>query len=127
MHERAQTRCRHHGDRWYVCRVPRSSVATWECGMHIFLETERLMLRRFTEDDVDNLVDLDSDPAVVWDGRSTPREEVERDHIPAYLDYYQRYEGYGFWAAIEKVTGAFLGWFHFRETDRKSTRLNSSH
>src|SRR5918995_579701 len=82
--------------------------------MHIFLETERLILRRFTADDVDNLVDLGSDPAVVWDGRSPPREEVERDHIPAYLDYYQRYEGYGFWAAIEKVTGAFLGWFHYR-------------
>src|ERR671916_3393699 len=82
--------------------------------MHIFLETERLILRRFTADDVDNLVDLDSDPAVVWDGRSTPREEIERDHILAYLDYYQRYKGYGFWAAIEKDTGAFLGWFHFR-------------
>jgi RimJ/RimL family protein N-acetyltransferase len=26
----------------------------------------------------------------------------------------QRYEGYGFWAAIEKETGEFLGWFHFR-------------
>jgi RimJ/RimL family protein N-acetyltransferase len=82
--------------------------------MDIFLETERLILRRFTEDDVDNLFDLDSDPAVVWDGKSTPREEIERDHIPAYLDYYRRYEGYGFWAAIEKVTGAFLGWFHYR-------------
>jgi RimJ/RimL family protein N-acetyltransferase len=82
--------------------------------MHIFLETERLILRRFTADDIDNLVDLDSDPAVVWDGRSTPREEVERDHIPAYLDYYQRYEGYGFWAVIEKSSGAFLGWFHYR-------------
>jgi RimJ/RimL family protein N-acetyltransferase len=82
--------------------------------MHIFLETERLILRRFTEDDIDNLVDLDSDPAVVWGGRSTPREEVERDHIPAYLDYYQRYEGYGFWAVIEKSSGAFLGWFHYR-------------
>jgi hypothetical protein len=22
--------------------------------------------------------------------------------------------GYGFWAAIEKSTGEFLGWFHFR-------------
>ena len=31
--------------------------------MHLFLETERLILRRFTADDVDNLVDLDSDPA----------------------------------------------------------------
>ena len=85
--------------------------------MHIFLETERLILRRFTADDVDNLVDLDSDPAVmrfISGGPATPREEIERGHIPAYLDYYQRYEGYGFWAAIEKGTGAFLGWFHFR-------------
>jgi RimJ/RimL family protein N-acetyltransferase len=85
--------------------------------MHVFLETERLILRRFHEDDVGNLVDLDSDPAVmrfISGGPSTPREEIERDHIPAYLDYYQRYEGYGFWAVIEKATGSFLGWFHFR-------------
>ena len=85
--------------------------------MHVFLETERLILRRFTEDDVDNLVDLDGDPAVVRfvsGGPATPREEIEREHIPAYLDHYRRYEGYGFWAAIEKATGAFLGWFHFR-------------
>jgi RimJ/RimL family protein N-acetyltransferase len=85
--------------------------------MHIFLETERLILRRFTEDDVDNLVDLDSDPAVmrfISGGPATPRQEIERDYIPAYLDYYQRYDGYGFWVAIEKLTGAFLGWFHFR-------------
>ena len=85
--------------------------------MHVFLETERLILRRFTEADVDNLVDLDSEPAVarfISGGPSTPREEIERDHIPAYLDYYRRYEGYGFWAVVEKATGAFLGWFHFR-------------
>ena len=85
--------------------------------MHIFLETERLILRRFTEDDVDSLVDLDSDPEVmryISGGPATPREEIERDHIPAYLAYYQQYEGYGFWAAVEKATGSFLGWFHFR-------------
>jgi RimJ/RimL family protein N-acetyltransferase len=34
-------------------------------SMQIFLETERLVLRRFTEDDVDNLVELDSDPDVM--------------------------------------------------------------
>jgi RimJ/RimL family protein N-acetyltransferase len=28
--------------------------------------------------------------------------------------YYQRFPGYGFWAALEKTTGEFLGWFHFR-------------
>ena len=85
--------------------------------MHVFLETERLLLRRFTEADVDNLVALDGDPDVmrfVTGGRGTPREEIERDYLPAYLRYYERFAGYGFWAAVEKSTGEFLGWFHFR-------------
>lgn len=85
--------------------------------MHIFLETERLLLRRFTRDDVDNLFDLDSDPEVMrflTGGPGTPRDEIERDYIPAYLSYYERFEGYGFWAVIEKATGDFLGWFHLR-------------
>lgn len=76
--------------------------------MHIFLETDRLVLRRFTEADVDNLVNLDSDPDVMHfinGGRPTPREEIQNDFLPAFLDYYQRFAGYGFWAAIEKSTG----------------------
>ena len=82
-----------------------------------FLETERLTLRRFTPDDVDLLVELDSDPEVMFwitGGRTTSREEIETDVLPAFLGYYEKYEGYGFWAAIERASGAFLGWFHFR-------------
>lgn len=85
--------------------------------MEIYLETDRLILRRFTPDDVENLVNLDSDPEVmhfITGGRSTSREEVERDVLPAFLGYYERFAGYGFWAAIEKASGDFLGWFHFR-------------
>jgi RimJ/RimL family protein N-acetyltransferase len=85
--------------------------------VQVFLETDRLLLRRFTEADVDNLVELDSDPEVmrfINGGRPTPREEVDNDLLPAYLAYYQRSAGYGFWAAIEKSTGEFVGWFHFR-------------
>jgi RimJ/RimL family protein N-acetyltransferase len=85
--------------------------------VQVFLETERLVLRRFTEADVDNLVELDSDPDVmryINGGRPTPREEIENDFLPAFLDYYRRFTGYGFWAVIEKSTGDFLGWFHFR-------------
>jgi RimJ/RimL family protein N-acetyltransferase len=85
--------------------------------MRIFLETERLVLRQFTEDDVDNLVELDSDPDVMHfinGGRPTPRREIESDVLPAFLDYYERFAGYGFWAAIEKSSGRFVGWFHFR-------------
>ncbi|MGH3077464.1 MAG: GNAT family N-acetyltransferase [Gaiellaceae bacterium] len=85
--------------------------------MEIFLETDRLRLRPFTEDDVDDLVELDADPDVmhfVTGGRPTPREEIESEVLPAFLDHYARFAGYGFWAAIEKTSGEFLGWFHFR-------------
>jgi len=85
--------------------------------MHIFLETERLVLRRFTVDDVDHLVELDSDPDVmrfINGGKPTTRADIQDDFLPAFLRYYERYDGYGFWAVIEKATGEFIGWFHFR-------------
>jgi RimJ/RimL family protein N-acetyltransferase len=85
--------------------------------MPILLETDRLLLRRFTAADLDNLVALDSDPAVmrfITDGRPTPREEIEYEVLPAFLRYYETFTGLGFWAAIEKSSGDFLGWFHLR-------------
>lgn len=85
--------------------------------MQVFLETERVVLRRFTEQDVELLVELDSDPEVmhfITGGQSTSRQEVETEILPAYLEYYERYAGYGFWAVIERPTGDFVGWFHFR-------------
>ena len=85
--------------------------------MQVFLETDRLVLRQFTMADADNLVNLDADPDVmrfVTGGIPTSREEIEHEFLPAFLGYYERYEGFGFWAAIEKATGEFLGWFHFR-------------
>jgi RimJ/RimL family protein N-acetyltransferase len=91
--------------------------------MDVFLETERLWLRRFTADDVDLLVALDADPAVmrfINGGRPTPRSEIATEILPAWLGYYERYAGYGFWAAIEKATDAFVGWFHLRPPDESS-------
>ena len=85
--------------------------------MRVFLETERLVLRRFTEADVDILFDLDSDPDVMrflTGGKPTPREVIQNETLPRFLHYYERFEGFGFWAAIEKSTGEFLGWFEFR-------------
>jgi RimJ/RimL family protein N-acetyltransferase len=84
--------------------------------MSIFLETGRLVLRRFTEADEDNLVELDADPAVMrFIGSGPPsREEVRSRILPIFFGFYERFEGFGFWAAEEKSTGRFLGWFHFR-------------
>ncbi len=88
-----------------------------ELRMQVFLETERLVLRRFTEADVGNLFDLDSDPAVMHfltGGKPTPREVIQNKTLPRLLHYYEQFAGFGFWAAIERSTGKFLGWFEFR-------------
>jgi RimJ/RimL family protein N-acetyltransferase len=80
--------------------------------VQVFLETERLVLRRFTMADAGDLVNLDADPDVmrfVTGGVPSSREEIENEFLPAFLGYYQRYEGFGFWAAIEKASGEFLG------------------
>ena len=90
--------------------------------MHVFLETERLLLRRFSEGDVDELVELDGDRDVmryITGGSPTSRVEVETEVLPAFLAYYERYAGFGFWAAVEKSTGEVLGWFHLRPEDPK--------
>lgn len=85
--------------------------------MGVWLETQRLVLRRFTAGDVDLLVELDSDPEVmryITGGVATSREEIADEHLPAFLDYYAQGDRWGFWAAIERRSGAFLGWFHLR-------------
>ena len=85
--------------------------------MEEYLRTERLVLRKFSADDVDLLVELDSDPEVmhyVTGGLTTSREEIVDDVLPAFLSYYDRYAGFGFWAAHDRVGGEFLGWFHLR-------------
>lgn len=82
----------------------------------VFLETERLVLRQFTMGDVDDLLALDSDPDVrvfVEDGEPVNRAEAI-ESIEHFLGYYERGPHFGFWVAVEKSTGTFLGWFHFR-------------
>jgi RimJ/RimL family protein N-acetyltransferase len=84
--------------------------------MTTLLETERLILRSFTEDDLENLVELDSDPHVMHfltGGRPTPRSVIEREILPRFLRYEGPSEAFGHWAAIEKATGRFVGWFDF--------------
>ncbi|MBP2704634.1 GNAT family N-acetyltransferase [Microbispora sp. RL4-1S] len=85
--------------------------------MKIFLETDRLILRRFTEADADDLARLDGDPEVMrflTGGRTTTPEDVRGRVLPRILAYYERFEHFGYWAAVEKPDGRFAGWFHFR-------------
>jgi RimJ/RimL family protein N-acetyltransferase len=80
-----------------------------------YLETDRLRLRRFTRADLDDVHALHSDPAVLrYLGRPATREHVRDTTLPWFLDLYERFPGFGYLAALEKTTEAFLGWFLFR-------------
>lgn len=82
--------------------------------MQVVLETERLVLRRLTRGDVDRLVELDADPAVMrflTGGKPTPRAVIEEELLPALLAEYERFPGLGRWAAINRATEDFEGWF----------------
>ena len=83
----------------------------------ILLETGRLRLRRFTTADVDRLVELDSDPEVlryITYGVPAPRAVYEDVILPRWFAIYAATPLLGYWAAEDRESGAFLGWFHLR-------------
>ena len=84
---------------------------------NFYLETERMVLRRLTQDDAENLFELDSDPEVMQyltGGVPNTRAVILEKTMPRFLGCYEHYDHLGYWAAIEKTSGAFMGWFHFR-------------
>jgi RimJ/RimL family protein N-acetyltransferase len=96
-----------------------------EREMQIVLKTPRLAIRQFTEDDVDNLFNLNSDPGVMrYLGRPPSREVLRDEIIPFHLGVYQRFDRLGTWAAEAASTGEFLGWFHFRAEDGDITNID---
>lgn len=91
--------------------------------MGVYLETERLRLREFEDRDVAALVDLDSDPEVMFHlngGRATGEQEIRDDVLPYMLSWYTRPGGFGYWAVEERATGAFVGWLHLRPGRRRA-------
>ncbi|MFD8997877.1 GNAT family N-acetyltransferase [Streptomyces abikoensis] len=104
--------------------------------MFNFLETDRLVVRAFTQADTGHLHALDNDPEVmrfINGGRPTSREAIETRVLPRLLHDYPCWETRGYWAAQEKTTGTFLGWFEFRPLEEHSPatvelgyRLNQS-
>lgn len=84
--------------------------------MNIFLETPRLILRQFTEDDIDNLIALDRDPEVmrhINGGIPSSYEAIANKFLPYAMSYYER-ENLGFWAIVEKYSHEFIGWIFLR-------------
>ncbi|MFB8438637.1 GNAT family N-acetyltransferase [Streptomyces niveus] len=84
-----------------------------------FVETPRLRLRDCVEDDLGRLLALDNDPGVkrFIDGGVPAVAETFRDEaLPRLL-------GRGFWAAEERGTGEWLGWFELRPVDGTDWRV----
>jgi len=85
-------------------------------GVRPGLETERLVLRRFTAADVGNLLALDGDPEVMQylEPRVKTRAQIEAEVLPLFLGRYQRCPDFGRWAAYARDSGDFVGWFGLR-------------
>ena len=81
------------------------------------LETALLALRPITAAEVNLLVELDRDPAVmrfISGGKPSPRAEVER--------IVQRSLGHR-WVGFDKATDEFVGWFGLRPSGASSREL----
>jgi RimJ/RimL family protein N-acetyltransferase len=70
--------------------------------------TERLILRRMTKDDTENLMEIFSDPVAMRYYPSTKNESETMEWINWTLKNYDEY-GVGLWIVEDKVTGEFLG------------------
>ena len=80
--------------------------------MKVVLETERLLLRHFTEADAEALLQMEREPDVLRYVGRKPLADVDayRKKIQStFLPYYDKPGGYGAWAIIEKVSGEFVG------------------
>lgn len=81
------------------------------------IRTDRLCLRRLTTAHLSDLVELDSDPEVmryIHSSEPNSRQRYEEVLLPGMLAWDD--EPYGFLAAYDAVTDAFVGWFHLRPT-----------
>ena len=77
--------------------------------MHL-LESPRLFLREFREEDAADLLALNSDPQVLrFTGDKPFASEKEARSFVRNYDHYRRY-GIGRWAVLEKCSESFLGW-----------------
>lgn len=72
------------------------------------IETERLVLRPFTTEDLDELAGIRADPEVMRYIGDQSRERVEQ-RLHYYISLYESH-GFGMWAVIDKETGVMIGW-----------------
>ena len=79
--------------------------------MDVYIETERLILRNFVEEDFERLFLLDSNPEVMKYIGMPPLSKVEesKEVVKMIMNQYDE-NGVGRLAAIEKESGLLIGW-----------------
>jgi len=83
--------------------------------MNILIETERLRIRALTEDDIDGMFTLDSDPEVhKYLGNKPVKTKAESLAVIQNIQKQYQERGIGRWAVEDKNTNVFLGWTGLR-------------
>ena len=83
------------------------------------LETERLSLRTWKQDDLSNLLELCSDPEVMRYFPNTLDEQGTKAFLKRLMEMYDKH-GYTYFAAEQKDTGAFVGFIGLAYQDYAS-------
>jgi ribosomal-protein-alanine N-acetyltransferase len=79
--------------------------------MHIIFKTERLIVRRFTADDMGNFFLLSGNEAVMQYIRPVSTKEESDKFLLENIAFYLANPHRGRWAVEEKATGTFVGSF----------------
>ncbi len=83
----------------------------------LVLETERLSLRGFRPGDTALLYRHELDPEVmryVDTGHRPTLDDIRDEILPRLMNVSAEYPGFGFFPAFERVSGRYVGWFHYR-------------
>lgn len=83
--------------------------------MKIHIETDRLYIRDFIDDDLHGMFKMDSDPKVhnfLGNKPISSLQEAKKNIEAIKLQYLEN--GIGRWAVVEKESGAFIGWSGFK-------------
>ena len=87
------------------------------------IESQRINLRRFNEEDLANLIELESDPEVMrftGPGRALPIDTI-KERLAVLLK--EENGDFGVWAAELLGGGDFVGWFMLRKTNLDAPEL----
>ena len=91
-------------------QLRKGKTHSMEMHQPIILETNRLLFRHPTMEDVDQYFALYSNPAIMKFIPDAPRNYAEtREEVEWFLNGHPRHPELGLWATIYKETGRFIG------------------